>query len=87
MDGIPMKITGGSTVVYDNKMSTGDTMSSGNTQNLVGDRIGIHTKYSGRSRAGVPPARADGGRRRVVIVKTERGGMRCLAFEPLIDAN
>ena len=34
VDGIPMKITGGSTVVYDNKMSTGDTMSSGNTQNL-----------------------------------------------------
>ena len=55
-----MKITGGSTVVYDNKMSTGDTMSSGNTQNLVGDRIGVHTKYSGRSRAGVPPAHADG---------------------------
>ena len=44
VDGIRMKITDGSNAVYDNKMSTDDTMSSGNTQDLNGGSIVIHTK-------------------------------------------
>ena len=43
-DGIRMKITNGSNVVYDNLTSADDTMTSGNTQNLGGGSIVIHTK-------------------------------------------
>ena len=44
VDGIRMKITDGSNAVYDNKMGADDTMSSGNTQDLNGGSIVIHTK-------------------------------------------
>ena len=48
VDGIRMKITDstGSVVYYDNKAATAtdDTMTSGNTQNLGGGSIVIHTK-------------------------------------------
>ena len=48
VDGIRMKITdsAGSVVYYDNKAATAtdDTMTSGNTQNLGGGSIVIHTK-------------------------------------------
>jgi len=46
VDGIRMKITdsAGSVVYYDNKAGSDDTMTSGNTQNLNGGSIVIHTK-------------------------------------------